>query len=320
MKKMFCILAAMLVATPVLAAKFTDEELTAMALKNGAKNKGEINSREFVFSLNPALVYAEAFNTEEKSLATPETKDADMVKGVEAAATTVATSPFFVAGGVNSATGAIGNAATVVAVAGVGLNYISSMFNAGNRQRGNAMRALNKPSFYLTRLVADVNNDDKLKAIQAEAIQVAATLPFACEPAANFLGEKAPSTIIPGILHYRDVFCGYDSNNKEVEVDSPRKEIRSIKSVRFYQPYGIEEAVNVIDLSSLDSLRYTAMLGIPEADSEQEKQLGRLAYEKANPFIPPDWTAVYTAPNSKDEWAVFVARNGVTMEFPVVKK
>lgn len=95
--------------------------------------------------------------------------------------------------------------------------------------------------------------------------------------------------------------------------------MRGVWTTRFEQPTDPAGAFSIIKIAAIDKMKYAKMLGLPEGDDSQKANLGRIAYEKAKDTIPPDWTAVYTAPNSKGEWAVFVARNGVTIEFPMPK-
>lgn len=299
--------------------KFTEEELTELEYKNGTGNF-EIMRKERVLARFPVLAYVEAFNAEEKYVATLEQKkDVDLMKGVETSAA-IATSPVFVAGGVNSTTGAIGNAATVIAAAGIGLNILNAIFSTDveRKARFEQLYNMKSPSFYLVRIDPETKGDEDLIAIQRKANGLALVLPFDCKVTANILGEKGAGAANKNHFYMRNIMCA-DDRTERTSLFERRPEYRNVTSIRYDQFQDPNGSVSIIGLYAIDKMKYTKMLGIPEADDDQKALLGKIAYERAKDVIPPDWTAVYTAPNTKGEWTVFVARSGVTIELPMPK-
>lgn len=312
--------------TAFSANQISEEELLNLEYSKGAEvwsKDSRVLSEHSALTRFPVLAYAKALDAEEKALTESVNKESNLSSGVVTPATNIALAATALGGGKYPTGGTIGNVATVVAVADIGLNILNSIFssNENSKYRRDRLWEMRSPSLYLVRSETD-NKGETLETSHAKVTEIMRSIqPFDCDVSINRFGEKWIGAARKELFYVRNIVCADDEARvKRALFGGPMTNDRLIQSFRYIQENETPpRSVSIIGLHSLDQMRYTTMLDIQEADDEQQKQLGRLAYEKAQNFIPPEWTAVYTAPNPKGVWAVFVARNGVTIEFPMPK-
>jgi hypothetical protein len=308
------------------ANQISEEELLKLEYAKSAEvwsKDSRVLSEHSALTRFPVLAYAKALDAEESVIAEPTSQKTNLSSGVVAPATDIALAASAL-GGSQSTGGTIGNAATIVAVAGIGLNVLNAIFSSNENasSRRYSLWRMKSPSLYLVRSETD-NKGETLETSHAKVTEIMRSIkPFDCDVTINRFGRDLVGAAHKDASYSRSIVCADDEARakRAILVDRPVIESRVISSFRYNQEKEtLPRSVSMIEFYSLDRMRYTNMLGIPEIDEEQQKHLGRLAYEKAKDFIPPEWTAVYTAPNPKGVWAVFVARNGVTIEFPMPK-
>lgn len=310
------------------ADKFTEEKLTELEYKNGQSSENmRLLTKDESLVRFPVLAYAEAFGAEIQSQTDQRIKEEapGLLDGVGQAALATA-SPVMIAP--VEALGGFNPVLTAVTVTAIGLNIlkIASHKNVSADVRRDEIEKMQHPSFYLVKTDQETDGDESLQSVYIKMNALVSHLPFDCQSAVNRLGESAAGFGKPNHTYRRTYICNYRDSDYGF-FDSAHRGVRYATSFRTEGVSVFDEkgqmkfpgSASIISFHALDKMKYAKMLGIPEGDDSQKAHLGKIAYEKAKDVIPPDWTAVYTAPNSKGEWAVFVARNGVTIEFPMPK-
>jgi hypothetical protein len=110
----------------------------------------------------------------------------------------------------------------------------------------------------------------------------------------------------PDRNYYRLYACGLGAEetlNEKTAMD----EVRTLV-VNAYKDYEPLLRISLTDLPRMSHMK--RILGAVD-----EREMGRLAYERVKNNVPPDWTVVFSAPNRVGEWRIFVARAGVVDEF-----
>lgn len=171
--------------------------------------------------------------------------------------------------------------------------------------------AVTTPSLSFVKMAPDARDPADLYAEIRAGEDFIEGLGLGCEPAL-WHGSETPAFMgaAYGVYNYtRKFVCGYGEGEVVAEQDAG-VEVKDLAVVSFTTG---EPRVR-FSLSNLPQMaRMAKLLG---AQSGQD--MGMLAYEAVREHIPPEWTAIITAPNANGEMTVFVVQDGQRFEFPPV--
>lgn len=172
------------------------------------------------------------------------------------------------------------------------------------------------PGYLITRAPGAPEPTNGYKTIRESSL-VIDSLGLGCEPALLY----APSESKPFVggpnrwnaRYMRKYVCGFTAGERLSEKKA-RDEVKTLTLIG-YTDY---EPLLIFSLGNLPAmLHMRTVLGVAP---ENDKNMGRLAYERVRDRLPADWTVVFTAPNEAGKWTVYVARNGVIDAFDAPDK
>lgn len=187
----------------------------------------------------------------------------------------------------------------------------AKLFNAAELQR---LLPVTTPSLSFVKMAPGVRDPADLYAEIKAGEDFIAGLGLGCEPAL-WHGADTPAFVGAAYGSYsytRKFVCGYRNGEVVAEKDAG-VEVKDLAVVSFTSG---EPRVR-FSLSNLPQMaRMGQVLGMAA-----DRNMGMRAYETVRERIPPEWTAIITAPNANGDMTVFVAQDGQRYEFtPIPQK